>query len=530
MALDFNVLTQVPTFGERFMAGRQAAQEEAQRNMLLQQRQMEFQQSQEDRRLAAEERQRKAAQLEADRGRRQTFLAGLQQQMAQNGYRLDRKTLADVLTEGMQTGESNLVQLATKGLQALDDEDAWRSAFGGGAPAGAAPAAMPTSAAPQLGAPLTDAEDVSRANALGRSDPRFAMATPVGEYPAEPPAPVANAMVAPPADAERQRLNALLNNPSKAIRDEARERLKMMDAAGPRPIAVGGRLLSPTGQVIYEPPPGAMTPAERFVPVGPNVFNRETGQFLPGPTRAAAPAPEARAKPAAPIRMRPGEVLLSPETGQPIYTAPPAPARAPATQKEGAKPAEKPANVTEQQASTATQRLLNRATEIADIVQRNQKAEAPTMTEAAMENIPYLSRATNLVRSTDRQIVSSAQDDILDALLYLSTGAAYNKEQLQQQKSAYLPSWSDDPPTRQVKRQRLAQAIEGARVRAGRAWTPELDAAMQRLMEVPVMGGRAPAPTSAPAPAAAPAPARAPAPAAARRREIALGVFVTERP
>lgn len=231
MALDFNVLTQVPTFGERFMAGRQAAQEEAQRNMLLQQRQMEFQQSQEDRRLAAEERQRKAAQLEADRTRRQTFLAGLQQQMAQNGYRLDRKTLADVLTEGMQTGESNLVQLATKGLQALDDEDAWRSAFGGGAPAGAAPAAIPTPAAPQLGAPLTDAEDISRANALGRTDPRFAIATPVGEYPAEPPAPVANAMVAPPADAERQRLNALLNNPSKAIRDEARERLKMMDAA-----------------------------------------------------------------------------------------------------------------------------------------------------------------------------------------------------------------------------------------------------------------------------------------------------------
>lgn len=521
MALDFNVLTQVPTFGERFMAGRQAAQEEAQRNMLLQQRQMEFQQSQDDRRRKLEQESKFDQMADLIR---------------ENGLDPDDpKVLGQFAQAAMAARQPELVSFVTsmakraaERRQALADENAWRSAFGGGAPAGAAPAAMPTPAAPQLGAPLTDAEDVSRANALGRTDPRFAMATPVGEYPAEPPAPVANAMVAPPADAERQRLNALLNNPSKAIRDEARERLKMMDAAGPRPIVVSGRLLSPTGQVIYEPPPGAMTPVERFVPVGPNVFNRETGQFLPGPTRAAAPAPEARAKPAAPIRVRPGEVVISPETGQPIFTAPPAPARAPATQKEGAKPAEKPANVTEQQASTATQRLLNRATEIADIVQRNQKAEAPTMTEAAMENIPYLSRATNLVRSTDRQIVSSAQDDILDALLYLSTGAAYNKEQLQQQKSAYLPSWSDDPPTRQVKRQRLAQAIEGARVRAGRAWTPELDAAMQRLMEVPVMGGRAPAPTSAPAPA--PAPARAPAPAAARRREIAPGVFVTERP
>jgi len=127
-----------------------------------------------------------------------------------------------------------------------------------------------------------------------------------------------------------------------------------------------------------------------------------------------------------------------------------------------------------------------------------------TPLEAGMENVPLLSRATNLVRSEDRQIVSSAQDDILDALLYLSTGAAYNKEQLAQQKSAYLPSWSDKPATREIKRQRLVQAIEGARVRAGRAWSPELDAAMQQLLASPAMrSGQQTAPAAGAPPAGA---------------------------
>ena len=225
-------------------------------------------------------------------------------------------------------------------------------------------------------------------------------------------------------------------------------------------------------------------PTRRFKTVGNLVFDVTTGQYvvpsaLPGraPTPAAAPRAAAAPKPAA-------------------------------AAKPPAEP--KPATVTEQQASTATQRLLNRAQEISKVLAANKKAEAPTVVEAAMENVPLLSRATNLVRDTDRQIVSSAQDDILDALLYLSTGAAYNKEQLAQQKSAYLPSWSDNPKTREVKRRRLVQAIEGARVRAGRAWTPELDKAMNELVASPVMGG---------------SPSKTP-----KRIEIAPGVFVTERP
>jgi len=167
----------------------------------------------------------------------------------------------------------------------------------------------------------------------------------------------------------------------------------------------------------------------------------------------------------------------------------------------------------EQQASTATRRLLQRAQEIATVLSRNPSAEAPGVVETTVENLPLISRATNLVRSADRQVVASAQADVLDALLYLATGAAYNKEQLEQQKLAYIPSFSDSSSTRALKRQRLTQMIENAKVRAGRAWSPELDAALNTLLESPTMkaapaaAGRSPAPAPAPAPASGRAPA-----------------------
>lgn len=187
----------------------------------------------------------------------------------------------------------------------------------------------------------------------------------------------------------------------------------------------------------------------------------------------------------------------------------------------------------EQQAATATRRLLQRAQEIASIVSQNPSAEAPGVVETSVENLPFISRATNLVRSADRQVVASAQADVLDALLYLATGAAYNKEQLEQQKLAYIPSFSDSSSTRALKRQRLVEMIGNAKVRAGRAWTPELDAALQKLVESPAMqGGPTKEATAGQRPAVPVSSPRTPAAASAQgnRREIAPGVFVTERP
>lgn len=529
MAVDFNILARVPTIGSQIMAGQEAGREAAARNMLLQQRQLEFQQAQEDRQALALERQRKAAR----EAQEEAMLGKVAEMFGQSGMPLTLDTAQQGLAFALRSRNPQAIQAMQSTVEALRRRQAREELLGGATPpAGAPPAAAAAAPAP-MPAPVAAAapQEVSALAVEQAAYPRpefygqgtfagtapTAVTSPVGEFPtapapanqlAPPRAPVANAMAAAPAvQVAGPTAMPTPAAPSAAVQEQIaslRAQQRRALAAGEKDIAAyfGSQITSLEAQT---------DPRKRYVVVGNQIFDVATPQFITPPAlpaRAGAPAPEARTKPAGLPRAPSGYRYTDGGNLEPIPGGPAARREAAAAQKEGAKPAEKPATVTEQQASTATQRLLNRATEIADIVQRNRKAEAPTLTEAAMENIPYLSRATNLVRDTDRQIVSSAQDDILDALLYLSTGAAYNKEQLQQQKSAYLPSWSDDPPTRQVKRQRLAQAIEGARVRAGRAWTPELDAAMQRLMEVPVMGGRAPGAAPA-ATGAAPAPAGA---------------------
>ena len=111
-----------------------------------------------------------------------------------------------------------------------------------------------------------------------------------------------------------------------------------------------------------------------------------------------------------------------------------------------------------------------------------------------MASIPLIgSGAANLVRSEDRQIVAAAQEDIIDALLYLATGAAYNKEQRAGQIASYMPGYTDKSGTVAAKRERLSGLIRSAKVRSGASWTPEMDTAAQALF------GGAPAKAVAPA-------------------------------
>jgi hypothetical protein len=216
MALDFSILTQAPTFGERFAAGRQAAQEEAQRNMLLQQRQMEFQQSQEDRRRKLEQ------ESKFDR------MADL---IRENGLDPDDpKVLGQFAQAAMAARQPQLVSFVTsmaeraaKRRQALAEAEAVRGAMREPgeepvAPAGvvsAPPVVAPAmAAAPELSQLAVDQAAYARPRGFAQGQfvggAPTAVAMPVGEYPTEPapvnalaPQPVApaNAMVAPAAQA-----------------------------------------------------------------------------------------------------------------------------------------------------------------------------------------------------------------------------------------------------------------------------------------------------------------------------------------
>lgn len=137
--------------------------------------------------------------------------------------------------------------------------------------------------------------------------------------------------------------------------------------------------------------------------------------------------------------------------------------------------------VSEQQASYNIGRVLNAAKEISKVAAKDPSVVQPGGLEAAASSVG-LSGTANAARSANRQIVYGAQRDALDALLYLATGAAYNKEQLDGQMAAYIPSYTDEPENVAAKQARMASLIQSAKTRAGKAWTPEMESAMQGLV------------------------------------------------
>ena len=136
--------------------------------------------------------------------------------------------------------------------------------------------------------------------------------------------------------------------------------------------------------------------------------------------------------------------------------------------------------VSEQQAAYNIGRVLTAAGQINEIGKKDPDSAKPGPTEALASSIG-MSGTANLARNANRQIVQGAQRDALDALLYLATGAAYNKEQLQGQMDAYIPAFTDKSEAVAAKKARMANLIQSAKVRAGKAWTPEMDKAMTAL-------------------------------------------------
>ena len=126
-------------------------------------------------------------------------------------------------------------------------------------------------------------------------------------------------------------------------------------------------------------------------------------------------------------------------------------------------------------------RALDAAKRISTAITTDPEATAPGLIETAVGRIAD----PNILRGEERQRVSAAQRELIDALLTLATGAAYNREQLEGQMESYIPKWSDREGTREDKRTALLGLIQNAKIKAGRAWTPEMDAAFGQLLTPP---------------------------------------------
>jgi hypothetical protein len=205
MALNFGILSQVPSFGQQFAAGQQAAQAQQERNMLRQAQaeQMQFQREnmlaqREDRAALTQERQARQARA----AQRQQFLNGAAEALAQGGQKLDRPTLTKVLQSGIQADEPSLVQFAREGLKALDEEELYQ-----------------------------------------RESQRLS--------------------AAPGAAPTREEVQNMLRSPSPRIREQGKALLPSLPTPE-KPMVVGGNLVSPSGQVLFTAPrqPQLLTPEE----------------------------------------------------------------------------------------------------------------------------------------------------------------------------------------------------------------------------------------------------------------------------
>jgi hypothetical protein len=129
-------------------------------------------------------------------------------------------------------------------------------------------------------------------------------------------------------------------------------------------------------------------------------------------------------------------------------------------------------NEGERKAATLANRLNFSVDQINQAIGIDPKAAMPN---TSAEIARFLSRTEfipNKLTSAQRQIVESAQLDILDAALTLGTGAAYTQEQLEGYRKSYFPQIGDKPENIIAKRARLQNILKSAEIASGRAKVP----------------------------------------------------------
>lgn len=121
----------------------------------------------------------------------------------------------------------------------------------------------------------------------------------------------------------------------------------------------------------------------------------------------------------------------------------------------------------ERKASTLLTRMQSSSKQLEDVLKQYPNAAKPEYLSSLVQGISE--PAANIIRSTPRQQIETAQKDIVDAYLTASTGATYTPIQFKEFKEFLFPQIGDDLPTLKDKENRLKTAIEAVRLQAGRA-------------------------------------------------------------
>ena len=217
MAVDYSILSRVPSIGSRIISGMEAGREAAIRNQLLARQNLQFEQAQEDRRRALQREQQ---------------VQGLYRQAAdvlrQYGKNPDDpQVLQEGVAKATEAGNMQMAQIFTGMLadaQKRQQERAYRAEYeqkyGGGAAAGT-PAGMPP-ASPKFTSTLIDqgARQPDVAPPAITAAQSFPVAPLAGTPTETPMAPTTNALAAAPAARGANALAAPAD-PYAAQRDQA---------------------------------------------------------------------------------------------------------------------------------------------------------------------------------------------------------------------------------------------------------------------------------------------------------------------
>lgn len=125
------------------------------------------------------------------------------------------------------------------------------------------------------------------------------------------------------------------------------------------------------------------------------------------------------------------------------------------------------ATESQQKTNTLLTRIAGGARDIQNTLAVDPEAQKAGIFETLSRDVLGEGVLTRSLAGSKRRIVTDAQANMLDAILTMRTGAAYNEEQKIANRIAYFPQYGDTPEEIAIKNQRLNQAIEAARIAAG---------------------------------------------------------------
>ena len=132
---------------------------------------------------------------------------------------------------------------------------------------------------------------------------------------------------------------------------------------------------------------------------------------------------------------------------------------------------------------TLLTRIAGGASDIQNALTINPEAQQSGFLEAASRGTLGEGMLTRAIAGEDRRIITDTQGDVLDAILTLGTGSAYNEEQKVANTLAYFPQYGDTEREIAIKNEKLKRQIVSARIAAG-PLAAEFDKSIQPLLNV----------------------------------------------